>query len=580
MLREIRVKNFAIVEDGRVELRPGLTAFTGETGAGKSLLFDAVTLLLGGKARSEMVRTGSASAEVEGLFDLSRDAPKRALAAELGFDVDDEDDRMLVVRREIAGNESGRNRIWIQGRSATRSQLQSLLGDWVEISGQHEFLRLGREDYVLDIVDQYGGLRDEARVYQTAFEAHQALAHERESVVASAGQRQSREDYLRFQVEELDRAGLGTDAGDEENRLVAMKAKWGNLEKIRRNLGAVQMHFEGGEGESGAAGVLGHLRASVRELRGLSSIDEDFAALARDVEAVEPSLAELSVRIGRLLGSLEVDPEALEQAELKLSQLARLKRKYNTDADGLAALLSTARSELSLLENFEERLRDVEARYAASRATLTASAEGLHKRREAAALALSKAWEKDLKLLGMKQARMSVEMSRMAEPTARGISSVVAQFSGNPGESPKPLGKVASGGELSRILLALKHIVAGRSEIGIYLFDEVDAGIGGETAHAVAARLQAIADENQVVVVTHLAQIAAAARDQFRIRKVTERGRTRTLLERTENDDRAFEIARMLGDPESATARKLAKELMSRNQPAAKSRGRQSSVTH
>lgn len=561
MLRELRVNNFAIVEDGRLQIGSGMTAFTGETGAGKSLLFDAVTLLLGGKARSHLVRTGSSSAEVEGVFDLSKDAPKRKLASELGFELDEEDGHLLVVRREIAGDESARNRVWIQGKAATRSQLQSLLGDWVEVSGQHEFLRLGREDYVLAIVDQFGGLRHEVESFEEAYLAHRELQLELESSMKAHENKVARLDYLKFQTEELERAGVGPEAAREEQALIALRSRLGNLERVQRGLSAVTSLLEGEEGGE-AIGALASVQTSIRELRNLGDYGEEFRAIAQSLEPCEEQLGEIASRVTKLLQSLEADPEELEKAESRLSLMMRAKRKYGMEMDALASLLMEARAELERLENSDERMAALQTRCEQSAQSLRKRATSLHGRRAKAAKALAEAWEKDIRQLGMKQARLDLQVSETDEFRPTGSTRIESMFSANSGESLRPLGKVASGGELSRILLALKHIVAGRSEIGIYLFDEVDSGIGGETANAVAARLRGIAKDNQVIVVTHLAQIAAAAHEQFRIQKQTEKGKTRTVVTKLAKDERPEEIARMLGDTSSKAAKSLAKELI------------------
>ncbi|MBS1985478.1 MAG: DNA repair protein RecN [Bdellovibrionales bacterium] len=564
MLKELKVRNFAIVEDGRLEFDLGLTAFTGETGAGKSLLFDAVTLLLGGKARSQMVRTGANSAEVEGVFDLSQDDAKRALAAELGFEVDGDEGHLLFIRREISALDTAKNRVWIQGKSATRSQLQSLLGDWVEVSGQHEFLRLGREDYILHVVDQFGQLSGEADQFAKAFALHSELVTEFQTARTDHTQRATRIDFLRFQAEELERAGVGPDAALEEERLLSLRARLGNIDRIGRALESARRRLEGSDADGDAPGALTQLQSALRELGTLQELGEEFRELVVGLEQVESQLGEWASRVNRMAAQLEADPESLEQAESKLSLMMRVKRKYGREMAELGDMLAESRAELLRLENSDERLAELEARCESSKQALTKLADKLHARRVEAAAVLAKAWEKDLRALGMKQARLKLEVSRLADFRESGVTRVEALFSANAGESERSLGKVASGGELSRILLALKHIVAGRSEIGIYLFDEVDSGIGGETAHAVAARLRGIAEENQVIVVTHLAQIAAASHAQFRIRKVTEKGKTRTLISPIEDKERSEEIARMLGDTGSKAAQKLAKELLRR----------------
>ncbi len=563
MLTELRIRNFALVEDGALQFKDGMTAFTGETGAGKSLLLDAITLLLGAKARSDLVRSGAKSAEVEGVFDLSHDALKRKLASDLGFEVDVDEGSCLLIRREISSEEVGKNRIWIQGRSATRAQLQSLLGDWVEVSGQHEFLRLNREDFVLGLVDQYGGLKNDAKQFAGLYASFVESAKQLESIQMDESTRHSKIDYLRFQVEELERAGIGPESAQEEEKLIALRSRLGSLEKIRGACEFARHQLEGLEDtDTAQQGILNLVQNLSRELRPFATLDAEFVRLLESVDQLQSSALELSGLVNDMSTSLEADPEALENAESRLSLLNRIKRKYALDLQGLLALLETSRTELAQLSSPEKRLEEMRTKHEKLKSELNTQAQKLHTHRSHAASAIQNAWQKDLAVLGMKHAKLKLDVKTCEELRPTGLTKIEALFSANPGEGLKPLAKVASGGELSRILLALKHIIAGRSEIGVYLFDEVDAGIGGETAHAVGARLRAISNDNQVLVVTHLAQVAASAHEQFRIEKRIEKGRMRTFVEHLSVKDRSGEIARMLGGTESKAAQSLAKELL------------------
>jgi len=562
MLTELRVRNFAIVEDGSLSLGHGMTAFTGETGAGKSLLLDAITLLLGAKARSNLVRFGANHAEVEGVFDVSKDAAALRKAQDLGFPFDEGQDGLLLVRREISAAD-GKNRIWIQGRSATRAQLQELLGDWVEISGQHEFLRLGREEYVLGVIDQFGVLREEVRDFAQGFREYDQMRTELTRLETEETQRASRLDFLQFQVEEFEKAGITADVPAEEERLASLRARLGSVEKIRLVLETARVLLEGSD-EGDNPGALSSLGKVVKELRTLGAYGENFAAGLKTAEEVESCASDLLDTVHQLIGSLEADPEALESADAKLSQLNRLKRKYNTDSAGLVEIIEKARQELAAVQGAGPRLLALRAEVERRAKALEQASDALHLRRVKAAETMGTQWENDLRVLGMKQARFDLRIEKLDEFRATGRTRVRALFSANAGQPPAPLEKVASGGELSRVMLALKHIVAGRSEIGVYLFDEVDSGIGGETAHAVAARLRKIATDNQVLVVTHLAQVAAYAHTQFRISKLTEKGKTRTLVEPLPESVRPAEIARMLGGSESKAGQQLAREMLNK----------------
>jgi DNA repair protein RecN (Recombination protein N) len=562
MLRELKVRNFAIVDDRDLVFAKGLTGFTGETGAGKSLLLDAITLLLGAKANSDLVRTGADSAEVEGVFDLQKEPQRRSHADELGFAVSEDDGFLLVVRREISANAS-KNRIWIQGRSATRSQLQELLGSWVEVSGQHEFLRLSKDAYLLEVVDQFGGLGPELREFESRYTKYRAIQKEYDSIREAEESRGTRIDFLRFQIEEFEKAGIHTDLAQEEERLVALRNRLGSVEKLRGALEVSRSVLDGAEGDS-QEGVVPLLQKMGRELRPFAALDAEFSRLSDSSEQLITAAVDALRSVDRLMGALEADPQALESAESTLSKLTRLKRKYNVETKGLIELLTHAKGELSSLEQSGDRLQKIQLELEHVKAEIWTRAQALHKRRAAAALELATLWQKDVRLLGMKDARLEVECVAQDELSSKGMSRVEARLSANAGSDPKPIAKVASGGELSRILLSLKNLVSGRSEIGVFLFDEVDAGIGGETAKLVAQRLKDLSKSNQVLVVTHLAQIAAKADHHFRIAKQTVKGRTRTQISPLAKTEREEEIARMLGATTSTAARSLARELLGR----------------
>ncbi|MEO5669036.1 MAG: DNA repair protein RecN [Bdellovibrionota bacterium] len=566
MLVELRVKNFAIVEDGTLEFSQGMTAFTGETGAGKSLLFDAITLLLGAKAKSDLVRTGCTNAEVEGVFNLAHAPDQRQRLEDLGFEIDPSDGSLLLVRREFSASDVSKNRIWIQGMAATRKQLQEVLGDLVEISGQHEFLKLGREDFLLALVDQYGGLKADVLDFEKLFSQTQTLKAELRGIEERVGQRDTRIDFLKFQIEEFEKAGITPGLEESEREWVALRNRLGSLEKLRLALEKSIVAFDGseGSGDTSIPGALAEISLVGRELRAFENVGSEFKTLLEGAEDLQSRAEDLSYRLRQALSSLEADPQALDEAETRLSHVTRLKRKYAVDTEALVALMRDYQAEIVRLDRSEENIAELRERVATAAKRLGECAMKLHERRQKAATEMQKLWERDIRLLGMPQAELKVEAEKLAEERSRGCTRIQVLFSANPGERLSPVGKVASGGELSRIMLALKNIVAGRSEVGVYLFDEVDAGIGGETAQRVAERLQHIARDNQVLVVTHLASIAAYATSQFLIAKETLKGRTRTQIRALSATERPREVARMLGESQSKAALQLAEELLAR----------------
>lgn len=572
MLVDLRVKNFAIVEDGTLHFSKGMMAITGETGAGKSLLFDAITLLLGAKAKSDLVRTGAPHAEVEGVFDLSSAPDQRQRLEDLGFEVDPTDGALLLVRREFSASDVSKNRIWIQGRSATRKQLQEVLGDLVEISGQHEFLKLGREDVLLSLVDQYGGIKSDVEIFAELFLQLQNIKNELASVEENAGNKEARRDFLKFQIEELEKAGIRPGLAENEKEWNALRTRLGSVEKIRLGLekSLIALNGEEGAGDS-YAGALSALSQVARELRAFESFGDDFKGFIELAHDLQSRAEDLSFQLNACLERLDADPQALDEAESRLSHLQRLKRKYNVETEVLIEMLNNFKLEHSRLDNSEENLGRLRKQFEETHRHVRAKALEIHVLRTKASEEMQKLWQKDIRLLGMPQASLKIELSESKEINSRGLSHVQALFSANAGERLLPLGKVASGGELSRIMLALKNLVASRSEVGVYLFDEVDAGIGGETAQRVAERLKTIADDNQVLVVTHLASIAAFADSQFLIAKETVKGRTRTHIRTLLEKERPQEIARMLGESSSKAALALAKEMLSKASKKSKS---------
>lgn len=563
MLVDLKVKNFAIVEDGHIEFEKGMVAFTGETGAGKSLMLDAITLLLGAKARRDLVRAGQDLAEVEGVFDLSEAPEHRERVRSLGFDIEGEDGHLLLVRREFSSAHINRNRIWIQGSSATRKQLQAVLGDLVEISGQHEFLRLGRDEFLLDLIDHYGGLRGEVRDFSALYSQYTELKAEVEALVEERRERETRLDFVNFQIEEMQKAGIGPGLEEAEQEWLLTTRKLGNVEKLSKTLGELQSLFSGLDGDShSSGGILGSLVRAQHLLGELKDFGEQFSSLDEQVEQISTIAGEVDREFGQIFHSLESDPAELDAAEERLSQLKKLKRKFSLETDGLIAHFEQLESERVRLENSEENLSQRQLSLAQLEKRLEESAEALHERRMLAAKEMEKLWIKDIRLLGMPQAELKLGLSVGSSIQRNGNSLMTALFNANKGEKLQPLGKVASGGELSRIMLALKNIVASRSEVSVYLFDEVDAGIGGETALKVAERLKQIAADNQVLVVTHLASIASKADIQLFIEKQTQKGRTRTLIRKLSAKERVDEIARMLGQSSSGVAKKLAKEML------------------
>lgn len=557
MISQIRVSNFAIVEDGTIHLDGGMTCFTGETGAGKTLLLEAISLLLGSKASSDLVKENADFAEVEGLFDLSDDPQRIKQLETLGFESDDSTD--LVVRREIAGKNAKKNRIWIQGKIATRKQLQEILGDWIEVSGQHEFLKLASNDYLLATLDQFSGLREEAILYQNAYHTYLETQKELQRLNHLQSEHETKLDFIKFQIDELDKAGINKELASQELQLLEMRNRLGSVEKIKEVASKCLSLIDGDDSNPGS---LIQIQAVSRELRSIDKLSSNYSQLLKISEDCEVLLRELQREVERLSDSAEADPEALESAEQRLSQLSRLKRKYQKDTNELIEFRSHLEDQLRDLESSEERILDVQKQNTNQRKLLESLSQKLFERRSHAAKNFQTKWEQGIKELGINHASLVFNIIKTPELNSKAGVDVEVLFSANPGTRPLPLAKIASGGELSRLLLSLKHLVAGKSEVGVYLFDEVDTGIGGKTAQVVGERLRLISSSNQVLVVTHLAQIAAFANHHFSIEKSLVSGRMQTKIKKLSSKERPVEIARMLGGSESTSAQKLAKEML------------------
>lgn len=559
MIAQIRVSNFAIVEDGTIHLDPGMTCFTGETGAGKTLLLEAIGLLLGSKASSELVKTNAEFAEVEGIFDLHEQPQRLKMLEDMGFDNEESTD--LIIRREIAGSNAKKNRIWIQGRIATRRQLQEILGDWIEVSGQHEFLKLANAEYLLHTLDQFAGLKEDVNQFATDYESYLQSKNELKRLSSLQFEHESRLDFLKFQLDELNKAGISEELPNQEAELLEMRNRLGSVEKILEITSKGLQLLEGNADES-ANGALPQVQNLVRELRALEKLGSDFSNLLKMGEESETLLRELAREITRVATSTEADPETLEAAEEKLSQLSRLKRKHQKETLGLVQLRQDLVNQLRDLESSETRIEQIKKQLLSQERNLENLAQKLFERRKEAAKIFQKKWQVGVQELGISHAILEFQIQRDDHLNEKGGIVLDVLFSANPGTKPLPLARIASGGELSRLLLALKHLVAGKSEVGVYLFDEVDTGIGGKTAQIVGERLRLISKSNQVLVVSHLAQIAACANHHFSIEKSLKNGRMQTKIQKLNSKERTLELARMLGDPDSSSAQKLAREMM------------------
>jgi len=572
MLEELSISNLAIIDRLDVRFDPGFNVLTGETGAGKSIIIDAVGTVLGGRVSAEMVRSGASAARVEGIFTLDAEDP--ALCDLLReHDLLDEDDGALILRREI--NANGRSTARVNGRAVPVWLLGRIGELLVDIHGQSEHLSLFRVDEHMELLDRYAEnapLRAElaALVAET-----RRVERERKALREAQADAARRLDLLQYQVEEISRAELRP---DEEDDLLAEKRVLGNAERLAAlAIGASDL-LNGGEDGRGALDLLNETSASLDEL---TRVDESQKESLDALNGALYTLEEVARTLRSYAASIEADPARLAVIEERLDLLHRLKRKYGaTIADVILFGEQAAREQEGLL-NSEERLEELAAEIERLKERIGARAGELSKRRQKAATRLASGVEKELQDLNMARARFVVDITRRPDPDGapatidgaeeryaydeRGIDRVEFLLSPNPGEDLKPLARIASGGEASRLMLALKTVLSTVDRTPTLIFDEVDTGVGGRGGAVVGEKLKLLGETHQVLCITHLPQVAALGAEHLRIVKRIDNGRTHTEVEPLVGRARVEELAAMLGgSPPPPTALKTAEELLAR----------------
>ena len=550
MLVELRIRDYAVVDDLTLSLGSGLNALTGETGAGKSIIVGALSLLLGERASSDVVRSGAERASVEAVFDLEGLPALRERVEELGFRLDD---GLLILRREVAA--AGRNRAWVGGSPATAGVVGELGSALVDLHGQHEHQTLLRPRDQRSILDAYGGSLELARDVARRYGHLQTLREELETREERRREVESRADFLRFQLSEIDEASL--EPGEDE-MLESEAGRHEHAEELAH--GAETLHHLLYEGEDSVSDRLTEAR---RVLVRLADFDPSLRAeLSRLDEAFH-----LTSDTGRALGdyasAVDFDASRLDAVRTRLDTIFRLKRKYGPE---LADVLETAqrvRAELGDHDDADHDLSRIRAEIEAAERGLAEQASELSRARHAAARMLGETVSTVLPDLGLTGGMFEVRLTSSETISAAGAESVEFVVSPNTGFAPMPLARIASGGELSRIMLALKSILASVDQVPVLVFDEIDSGVGGVVATSVAGKLSEVAERHQVFVVTHLPQVASRADAHLLVEKGGGGGITRTVVRALVEEARVEEIARMLGgDPESEASRQHARELL------------------
>ena len=550
MLRELRIRNFAVVHELRLEFGPGLSVLTGETGAGKSILVEAVDVLVGGRPSADMIRAGEGRAVIEGRFEVSDPSAIEDLCEEAGVDLED---GWLILRREL--RREGRNRSWVNASPSTTGLLRELGARLLDLHGQHEHQRLLDRSEQRRILDAFGAHDDLARRVAAAHEALEEVERELDEVRRTAREGRERADYLRFKVEEIDAAKLEPGEGE---RLAGEAARLGHSEElIEISRGLHEALYESEDAVVERLGALG------RHLRELVRIDESAGRFLELHETALHNLEELGRELGRYGDSVEHDPARLGKVRRRLDELYRLTRKYGESVDDVIAAGEESHRELAGIEGADAEIARLEREHATGARELRARADELTAARERAARRLEEATMASFPALGFEAGRLEVTLEPLEALGRHGAERVDIRVTLNPGFPPGPLARVASGGEMSRLMLALKTALVSVDEVPTLIFDEIDAGVGGEVAHRVAERLVRVAAGHQVLVVTHLAQIAARADAHYVVDKEADAVATRTQVRALVRDARVEELARMLGgDPDSATSRAHAEELL------------------
>jgi DNA repair protein RecN (Recombination protein N) len=548
VIAELRVRDLATIAEVALQPGPGLNVLTGETGAGKSMLVDALALLLGDRADSALVRPGAARAVVEGAFEVA-DAPRRKRVEELGLDLDD---GRVVIRREISAE--GRSRAWVNGSPTTLAVLVELGRLLVDLHGQHETQSLLHPDAQRNSLDAYAGALPERHAVAEAWHAEEALAREESALAARRDEVRRRADYLRHVVQEIRDARLKP-GEDEALALESRRLSHAGtlVEQARRIAEAM-------DGEDG--GALKLLGEADRALGPLEKQDPDAGAWRELLDTAFSNLTELSRLASEYAESVQEDPERLAEIERRRDVISRLTQKYGNTLEAVIAMGETSARELDLLDTADTDLRAIAARRQAAGAALRSAADALSARRGEAAGRLGRAVSRLLPGLGLPGGKLEIVLAPTAAPTASGQESVTFTVRLNVGHDAKPLAKAASGGELSRLMLALKTVLAGQDDVPTLIFDEIDAGVGGEVGTQLGEALATVARKHQVLVVTHLPQIAARSDRHLVVSKAAKGGIATSDIEVIHGEDRITELARMLGDADADTARKHAEALL------------------
>lgn len=538
MLMELSIKNFAIISSLTIPFEKGLTVLTGETGAGKSIIIDAIGLLLGGRGSAEFVRYGEKRAEIEGLFLLDDNHPVLSKLESLGIEVEE---GMLVLRRDMT--DSGKSICRMNGKLMTIGTLREVGQSLIDVHGQHEHQALMRTEEHLELLDGFGGedfkkaLSEYRKLYEQINKINKRIAE----LDQNAQEIAQKTDLYTYQLGEITQANL---IPQEDVQLMADRRKLANGEKLFESLTRSYEHLYGeNKGLDYLNGMLSHLESA-------ASIDEELKPLYEQVSSSYYLFEEASYSIREALDQVEFNPDALEQIELRLAEIDKLKRKYGNSVESILDYSHTLEEELEEMEHKDERVSELKQKQQTLMEDLEVEADAISDMRKQIAGQLKQAIKVQLQSLYMEKTTFHVQIDRTNEYQKNGQDRIEFHLSTNPGEPLKPLAKVASGGEISRIMLALKSIFSSKQGITSVIFDEVDTGVSGRVAQAIAEKIQVIARGSQVLCITHLPQVAAMADHHLFIVKEENQDRVKTKVMPLSEEHKVEELARMLSGVE------------------------------
>ena len=552
MLRELSIRNFAIIDELTVEFSDGLTVLTGETGAGKSIIIDAVHILAGGRGSVEFIRHGTKKAELTGMFDLpTGEHPIYIKLEEAGIEIEED---TIILRRDL--HENGKSTCRVNNKLVPLATLREIGGGLIDIHGQHENQELMDERHHIHLLDQFAkdDIQSIKLVYDEQYEAYRTLKSEVAALSLDEQRIAQKIDLYQFQLKELLQAQLNV---LEEDALLDERRRLMNFHKIfeRANLA-----YEAIQAEGSGLDAIGN---AMNALDDITSIDEAFKESSEAVTSSFYALQDAAYQIKNIIDELEFDPERLNEVEQRLALYQSMKRKYGSTVEEILAYQEKIAEELELLLNRDESIQQNEKKLRALEIELTKLANTLTKVRKENAEKLSNAIMEQLKVLHMEKAKFVVNFEELPTFDQNGKDQVVFYISTNVGEPPKSLPKIASGGELSRMMLALKTIFSSSNGITSIIFDEVDTGVSGRVAQAIAEKIAAISVESQVLCISHLPQVAAMADQHYLIKKQVEHDRTFTTITEIMLEERAEEISRMMSGAEiTETTLKHAHELI------------------